>query len=189
MTRALLILVLLALIVVIGLSLVGGESSEARRESVAPTDQPGYFLTGATITETAADGSPRMRIQAARIEQIPADNSVELATLQLTYSTPGDHDWLVTADHGFVPEAAKIVRLAGNVRIRGALAGTSPEAVIETSTLEFDTESSTARTDDDVRIVMDTRMLTAQGLEADLKQRHLRLESRVHGQFNAPNSR
>jgi len=189
MMRALLLLVALALIVVIGLSFVGGESSGTRREAVAAVDQPGYVLTWAKITDTADDGSPRMRIQAVRIEQIPADNSVELSTLNLTYRSVEDRDWVVTADHGVVPEASKIVRLDGNVRIRGTVADGAPAAVIETPTLEFDTEQSTARTDDDVRLVMGLQTLTAHGLNADLKQRHLRLESRVHGQFNPPFNR
>jgi LPS export ABC transporter protein LptC len=189
MMRALLALVALALIVVIGLSFVGGDSSGTRREAVAATDQPGYVLTGATITDTADDGVPRMRIEAVRIEQIPADNSVELSTLNLIYRPAEERDWLVTADHGVVPQASKIVRLDGNVRIRGVVAEGTPEAVIETPSLEFDTERSTARTDEDVRVVMGTRTLTAHGLYADLKQRHLRLESRVHGQFNPPLNR
>jgi len=184
MTRALLILVLFAFIVVIGLSFVGGDSYETRRETATPAEQPGYFLTGATITDTAQDGSPRVRIRAARIEQNPADNSVELTTLNLTYNTDGERDWVVTADHGVVPEATKIVHLDGNVRIHGSVADAGPEAVIETPTLDFDSEHSTARTDDDVRVVMGTRTLTARGLNADLKQHRVRLESRVHGQFN-----
>jgi LPS export ABC transporter protein LptC len=183
MTRALLILVMFALIVVIGLSFVGGGSYEARPETVAPTEQPGYFLTGANITDTAEDGSPRVRIRAARIEQVPAADSVELTTLSLTYTATGERDWIVTADHGLVPEATKTVHLDGNVRIHGIVADTGPEAVIETGTLDFDTESSIARTNDDVRVVMGTRALTARGLNADLKQHRVRLESRVHGQF------
>ena len=187
--RALLILVLLACIVVIGLSFVGGESSETRREALAPADQPGYVLTGATIADTGDDGSPRMRIQAERIEQIPADNSVELSTLNLTYSTAASHDWFVTADRGVVPEASKIMRLSGNVRVRGLLTERLPEAVIEAATLEFDADRSLARTDDDVRVAVGTHTLSARGLTADLKHGHLRLESSVHAQFNPPFTR
>jgi LPS export ABC transporter protein LptC len=189
MTRALLILVLLALIVVVGLSFVGGDSSENRRETIAPANQPGYFLMGATITDTAEDGSLRMRIEAARIEQIPTDNSVELSTLHLTYIGSEDHGWLVTADHGVVPAESKIVHLSGNVRVRGLVADGLPEAVIETPTLDFDTSRSTARTDDFVTVVIGSQSLSAHGLDADLKQRHLQLESRVHGQFNPPFNR
>ncbi len=187
--RSLLILVVLALIVVIGLSFVGGDSSETRRKANTPVDQPGYFLTNATITDTAADGSPRVSIHAEHIEQVPADNSIQLETLHLTYNSEANGPWLVTADHGVVPGASKVVRLSGNVRIQGLIAQSMPEAVIETPTLEFDTDNSTAHTDDDVRVVVGTRTLTARGLDADLKQRHLRLESRVHGQFNPPFNR
>ncbi len=186
MTRASLTLVALAVIVVIGLSFVGGDSSETRREAATPVDQPGYFLTNATITDTDDDGSPRVRIHAERIAEIPADNSIELETLHLTYNGAENGPWLVTADHGVVPAASKIVRLTGNVRISGLIARSMPEAVIETPTLQFDIDNSTAHTDDDVRVMVGTRTLTARGLDADLKQRQLRLESRVHGQFNPP---
>ena len=189
MTRALLILVLLALIVVIGLSFVGGEPADVRRETVAASDQPGYFLTGAIITETSKDGTARVRIRAERIEQIPRDNSVELSSLNLTYTGAEERRWVVTADRGRVPEASKIVHLEGNVRIQGLMAGPGPDAVIDTSTLDFDTDNSIAQTDDDVRIAMGSRALTARGLNADLKQGLVRLKSRVHGQFNPPFSR
>jgi LPS export ABC transporter protein LptC len=185
-TRALVILIVIALVIVVGLSFVGGESADARRESVAPTNQPGYYLTGATITDTGDDGAARTRIRAERIEQRPADNSVVLSALQLTYSGADVRDWIVTAEHGVVPESSKVVRLAGNVQVRGAVGDGGLEAVIETPTLEFDTEQSIASTSDDVRIVMGTRALTAHGLDADLKQHRVRLESRVHGQFNPP---
>ena len=189
MTRALLILVLLALVVVIGLAFVGGEPSDMRRDTGNPADQPGYFLTGATIIDTDKDGAPRFRIRAERIEQKPSDNSVELSNLNFTYSSAEDRDWVVTSDHGLVPDTSKVVHLDGNVRVRGTMAGTGSEAVIETATLDFDTEKSVAETDDDVRVVMGNRALTARGLFADLKQRRFRLESRVHGQFNPPFNR
>jgi len=185
-TRALLILVLLALIVVIGLSFVGGEPADARREVVAPADQPGYFLTGATITDTSKDGSARVRIRAERIEQKPRDNSVELTSLNLVYRGADERAWVVTADRGRVPEAARVVHLEGNVRIHGALSDPGPEALIDTDSLDFDTETSIARTDDDVRVAMGMNALTAHGLTADLKQGRVRLESRVHGKFNPP---
>jgi LPS export ABC transporter protein LptC len=189
MMRALLVLTLLALIVVIGLSFVGGDSGEARRGAAAPPDQPGYFLTGATITDIGADGVARVHIDAARIEQIPGDNGFRLIDLKLTYAVAPDQDWLVTADRGLVPAVSETVQLIGNVRMHGMLASAQPEAVIETQSLSVDTQASTARTDDDVTIQFGTRSLAARGLEADLKQRHVRLESRVHGLFPPPFSR
>jgi len=130
-----------------------------------------------------------VRIRAERIEQRPADNSVVLSTLHLTYSGAQVHDWVVTAEHGVVPEDSKVIRLSGNVQIRGAVGEGGPEAIIETPTLDFDTEQSIANTNDEVRVVMGTRALTARGLNADLKQHRVQLESRVHGQFNPPFSR
>ena len=187
MTRALLILVLLALIIVIGLSFVGGEPADARREVVAPADQPGYFLTGAIITDTSKDGSARVRIRAERIEQKPRDNSVELTSLNLVYRNADERAGVVTADRGRVPEASKTVHLQGNVRIHGVLSDTpGPEALIDTDSLDFDTDTSIARTEDDVRVAMGMNALTAHGLTADLKQGRVRLESRVHGKFNPP---
>ncbi|MGH8315264.1 MAG: LPS export ABC transporter periplasmic protein LptC, partial [Steroidobacterales bacterium] len=61
-----------------------------------------------------------------------------------------------------------------------------PEALIDTDSLDFDTETSIARTDDEVRVAIGMNALTARGLTADLKQGRVRLESRVHGKFNPP---
>ena len=73
--------------------------------------------------------------------------------------------------------------MSGNVRLQGESSGHSPAAVVHTDTLTYDVSSSIASTKSDVRIDFGAHTLTAHGLVANLKERTMRLESKVNGRF------
>ena len=56
--------------------------------------------------------------------------------------------------------------------------------MVRTDTLSYDVPGSIASTKDDVRIDFAEHTLTARGLVANLKERTLRLESKVSGRFH-----
>jgi LPS export ABC transporter protein LptC len=63
------------------------------------------------------------------------------------------------------------------------LPGSESLAEISTEHLAFDTNAQIVATRDPVTIRMSGRELDAQGLVASLKERHVQLESAVHGSF------
>ena len=57
-------------------------------------------------------------------------------------------------------------------------------AVVRTDTLTYDVADAVASTKSDVRIDFAQHTLTAHGFSANLKERTMRLESKVNGRFH-----
>ena len=74
--------------------------------------------------------------------------------------------------------------MTGNVRLQGDPAGGEGTAVVHTDTLSYNVASSVASTKSDVRIDFEQHSLTAHGMTANLKERTMRLESKVNGRFH-----
>jgi len=68
------------------------------------------------------------------------------------------------------------------VRLQGLDQGQGP-AVIQSDTMSYDVPEGVASTESDVRISFGNHALNARGLVANLKERTVRLESRVNGHF------
>ena len=77
----------------------------------------------------------------------------------------------------------KVVDVEGNVRLQGESTGKTPGAVVRTDSLSYDVTDSIATTKSDVRIEFGAHTLSAHGLVANLKERTMRLESKVNGRF------
>jgi LPS export ABC transporter protein LptC len=76
-----------------------------------------------------------------------------------------------------------MLKLTGNVRLRGQPAGWKSPLRFETQALDFDIERQFAQTKLPVNFYSGSRRLSSRGLSADLKRGTLRLESSVHGRF------
>jgi len=75
------------------------------------------------------------------------------------------------------------VLLDGDVHVAGILPGTAEAAEITSEHLAVDTNAQVVTTQAPVRIAMSGRELQARGMVATLKERHVHLESAVHGAF------
>jgi LPS export ABC transporter protein LptC len=148
-----------------------------------PADLPGYYLKHAVLTDYDAGGAPSIRIEAERIDQIAHGNEVELYNVRLNYDAPGGQAWILIGDTAHVQPGGKVIDVAGNVRLQGENPGTPGTAVIRTDLLSYNVPEGIASTKNDVRIDYGGHILTARGLSANLKERTMRLESRVNGRF------
>lgn len=152
--------------------------------------QPGYFMTDATVTQTGPDGLPLYRMTAQRIQQNPADQSIDLENPRFAYSAEEQNEWTLTADTGHVPSIdARTIDLRGNVRIVGRTLpaatddASTPTALVRTPSLKIDAVTGTANTADRVDFFWGNRQISATGLTADLKAERLKLHSSVHGRL------
>jgi lipopolysaccharide export system protein LptC len=146
-------------------------------------DLPGYYLKNAVLTDYDASGAPSIRIEAERIDQIDHGNEVALYNVRVNYDAPGGQTWVLVGDTAHVQPGGKIIDVAGNVRLQGENPGTAGAAVIHTDLLSYNVPETTASTKSDVRIDYGSHILTARGLSANLKERTIRLESKVNGRF------
>jgi LPS export ABC transporter protein LptC len=165
--------------------LLSSPARHPRREADAlRADLPGYYLKSAVLTDFDAAGNPGVRIEAERIDQVDHSSEVALHVVRVAYQAPAGQVWNLMGDEARVETGSKIIDLFGNVRLVGDPDGHSGNAVIRTDTLRYDMASSVASTKSDVRVDFGPNTLTARGMVADLKERTLRLESKVNGRFH-----
>ena len=144
---------------------------------------PGYYLKNAVLTDYDLAGNPGIRIEAERIDQIAHGNEVALYNVRVLYQASNGEAWVMVGDVAHVQPDGKVVDVTGNVRLQGEGTGREGSAVVRTDTLSYDVPDAVASTKGDVRIEFGGHVLTARGLVANLKERTLRLESKVNGRF------
>jgi len=163
-------------------------SSPARRPqtqtSAKESDLPGYYLKNAVLTDYDLAGDPNVRIEAERIDQIAHGNEVALYNVRVVYQVPNGQSWVMVGDVAHVQPGGKVVDVSGNVRLQGEATGREAAAVVHTDTLSYDVPDAVVSTKSDVRIDFAEHTLTAHGLNANLKERTMRLESKVNGRFH-----
>jgi LPS export ABC transporter protein LptC len=146
--------------------------------------QSGYYLQHAIVTETDASGAAHLKLRADQIVQDPRDNSIDLQQVTLNYQSDADSHWLLTAHQGHVPAGSRVLHFSGAVLIKPQNpADNAPE--LHTEMLSVDTANNIATASSRVNLTMNQQRLTAIGLKYDLKRQTLKLESQVHGQFQA----
>jgi len=177
------LLALFALIVGLVLLTAPQRESSAPAASGAPLHDPGYSALQARLVQTGADGLPVYTLDAAKIQQQPDRGLVDLQQVRLGFRDPSGDEWTARAAHGAVTQDSRVVQLDGNVHVAGVLPGTAETAQIDSQHLTFDTTAQIVSTQDPVTIRMSGRRLDAHGLVANLKERHVQLESTVHGSF------
>ncbi len=147
------------------------------------TTLPGYYLKSAILTDYDANGAPSIRIHADRIDQVDHGPEVALTNVRVDYQSPNGQSWVMLGDTGHLETGGKIVDVAGNVKLTETSTDHAGTAVLHTDTLRYDVNAGIATTDSDVRIDFGPHALTGRGLIANLKERTMRLESKVNGRF------
>jgi LPS export ABC transporter protein LptC len=163
------------------------QSSQGRRPQTQAdakqADLPGYYLKNAVLTDYDPAGDPSIRIEAERIDQIAHGTEVALYNVRVAYQTPNGQSWVMVGDVAHVQPGGKVVDVTGNVRLQDEATGPAGAAVLHTDTLSYNVADAVASTKSDVRLDFGGHTLTARGLVANLKERTIRLESKVNGRF------
>jgi lipopolysaccharide export system protein LptC len=144
---------------------------------------PGYYLKNAVLTDFDASGAVSIRIHADRIDQVDHGPEIALYNVRLDYQSPNGQAWILLGDVGHVESGGKSVDVTGNVRLEEQSTQHAGPAVMHTDALHYDITNSIATTQSDVRIDFGVHTVTARGLIANLKERTMRLESKVNGRF------
>jgi LPS export ABC transporter protein LptC len=162
------------------------QSTRGRRphtQFAKQSDLPGYYLKNAVLTDYDLAGNPSIRIEAERIDQIAHGNEVALYNVRVAYQTPSGQTWVMVGDVAHVQPGGQVVDVTGNVRLQDEPTGREGAAVLHTDTLRYNVTDAVASTKSDVRLDFGGHTLTARGLVANLKDRTIRLESKVNGRF------
>jgi len=154
------------------------------RRTVGPRHDPGYAARKARLIQTGPDGQPLYTLDAAQIQQQPDRDTVDLQQVQLGFRDTSGNPWTARADRGQLTQGSGVVQLEGGVRVVGSLpdSGEPAEIYSEAPGVRHPRHRFVT-THDPVTLLMSGRQLHAQGLVASLKERHVQLESAVHGSF------
>lgn len=181
--RVFTILALMAL--AIGTWMLSNQSRIQRSAGPTPRNSlPGYFLKDAVMTDYSLAGDPAVRIAAGRIEQIDHTNDVALLGVRMDYQGDDGQQWVLVGDRAHVRDGGQVVDLDGNVQLQGLDGHRPGPAVVTTDHASYDVSAAEIRTRSEVHMTFGQHTLSAQGLVARLKERTIRLESRVYGRFN-----
>jgi len=177
----------LALIVLLAAAItswiLSRQSSETGiRQSPQDAAKPGYYLKGARILGTGADGKLLYEIQAASAQQV-GDNQIEFEDVFVKYSPESEVPWSVVADRATLLRDTEQVRLEGHVRALSSEGFSGNDTEIRTEVLIVNPVAYTAETDERVQIRIGPRSLTATGMVASLNDNRLKLKSNVSGKF------
>jgi LPS export ABC transporter protein LptC len=166
----------------------GGGGSAAGDDPAAGATDPGYSATDARIVETGPDGNPRYALRAAKVRQDPRSLEISLEQLSMEVRDAGTAPWTLSAAGGLMPEDTSRIDLLGDVRVAGLL-GTDAQGAggepleIRSEALRYEFAPARLTSDADVTLRLTGKWLEARGIEVNLKQRQVRLESKVHGRF------
>lgn len=150
----------------------------------ADVRDPGYSATNAEIIQTGADGAPRYRLQAARIEQNPVSLEIRIEDLRIETRGTESTIWHVAAPRGVLSRDSRRIDLAGGVGLEGGAAETLEPLRLRTDTLQYDLDAARVRTNGEVRLTMQGHELAAKGLDANLRTRQVQLRIDVQGRFS-----
>jgi LPS export ABC transporter protein LptC len=178
------LLLLLGLLALLAVALKLSRDNSALSGYVAgPSEQTGYYLRDATVTEYGLDGKVRIQVAVAAATEDPARKLVDLEAVTVDYFPAADQRWHLTSRSGQMEEGSQIVELQGDVTMTGARSTLRDPAIVRTERLTLDTSAQLARTDEPVTLGFGPYALAARGLRADLKAETLQLESEVNGRF------
>jgi len=178
---------LFTILAVIALAISTWQLSNSGRAPTLTEDKraetPGYYLKNAVLTDFDERGEPSLKIGAARIDQVGHGTEVALIDVRVDYDAPNGEIWVMFGDTAHVQPGGKIVDISGNVRLQGTDPKHPGVAIMRTDTLRYDVTDEVASTKSDVRVDFGKHSLTARGMVANLRDRIVRLESRVNGHF------
>ena len=149
---------------------------------------PDYMVDDLAHTRLNPQGVVESTLVAAKMLHYPDDDTTELVAPRVVQTKPGEPRMTVTADRGALSQNGEEVFLYGNVLVvREGEPGRS-ETRMRTSFLHVVRGHSVIRTDRDVVVTEENRVLSGRGMEYHNDSKELFLRERVRVQF-APKNR
>ena len=165
---------LLLFIILAGGALVTWVLARVTQETAAPiTDSgpapQGYYLIDAVMNSTNEEGRLTYRILAQRVEQEGEGENFVLDRMSVEYTPDTDVQWDVSAERGLADADLDTLHLEKDVQLAYRPRGDQDETVFQMNGLELHADEFRATTNQQVTGRMGQNMLTASGLDLDLK--------------------
>jgi lipopolysaccharide export system protein LptC len=142
-----------------------------------------YFAEKMLLTRYGADGGVESTLAASKMLHYPDDDSTELIAPRMVQSKPNQPRVTVTAARGSLTRDGEEVFLFDEVLLVRDAAKGSPATTMRTSFLHVVRAKSLVRTDREVVISEEGRVLSGRGMEYNNDTREFHLRDRVRGEF------
>jgi len=144
---------------------------------------PDYVVDNLTHTRFNLQGRVESTLVAAKMIHYPDDDSTDLVAPHLVQTKPDEPRVTVSADRGALSQDGEEVFLYDNVLLVRDAGPDSGESRMRTSFMHVVQGHSIIRTDRDVVITEDNRVLKGRGMEYHTDTKELFLRERVRGRY------
>ena len=166
------------------------ERTVREEEGVHPSlrrHDPDYVVENLNHTRFDAMGAVESTLAAAKMIHYPDDDSTDLVAPRVVQTKPNEPRVTLTADRGALSQDGEEVFLYGNVLVVREAEADRSETRMRTSFMHVVRAHSVIRTDRDVVITEEDRVLSGRGMEYHNDSRQLFLRERVRGRFAPKN--
>ncbi|MEW6687761.1 MAG: LPS export ABC transporter periplasmic protein LptC [Pseudomonadota bacterium] len=166
------------------------ERTVREEEGVHPSlrrHDPDYIVDKLVYTRFSAQGAVESTLSAAKMIHYPDDDSTELVAPRMVQTKPNEPRVIVTADRGTLSQDGEEVFLYDNVLLVREGGPDRPETRMRSSFMHVVQARSLMRTDREVTITEEDRVLSGRGMEYHNDSRQLYLRERVRGRFESKN--
>ena len=144
---------------------------------------PDYIVDKMNHTRFSAQGMVESTLLAVKMLHYPDDDSTDLVAPHLVQTKPNEPRVTLTADRGALSQDGEEVFLYGNVLVVRDGSAEHSETRMRTSFLHLARGQSVIRTDREVVVTEEDRVLSGRGMEYHNDSMQLFLRERVRGQF------
>ena len=176
---------LLLMLALAGLSL-WLERTVREEESLHPSlrrHDPDYIIENLVHTRFNALGAVESTLEAAKMVHYPDDDTTELVAPRIVQTKPNEPRVTLTADRGTLSQDGEEVFLYDNVLLVREGGPDRSETRMRTSFMHVVQARSLMRTDRDVLISEEDRVLSGRGMEYHNNSKELFLSERVRGRY------
>ncbi|MBK6673496.1 MAG: LPS export ABC transporter periplasmic protein LptC [Proteobacteria bacterium] len=177
-------------LVVAAAYVAGTSQTGADRAKPNEADAATYAYEAHDVVLRQMDGSGALQyeIEAASVTQLPKDGAIEAHDLTLHYDPPGrDADplrrWTLTATGAQLPERSDIVKLAGDVQVRGRVPQSPAPIRFQAEQLDYNLRTQELSSDAAFELHWGGSQFSGRGLQANIKQGTVSVESGTNGKI------
>jgi len=162
------------------------ERTVREEEGVHPSlrrHDPDYVVDNLTHTRFNVQGVVESTLTAAKMLHYPDDDSTDLLAPHVVQTKPNEPRVTLTADRGALSQDGEEVFLYDNVLIVREGGPDRSETRMRTSFMHVVQAQSVFRTDRDIVITEDDRVISGRGMEYHNDSKEMFLRERVRGRF------
>lgn len=157
-----------------------------RREN-APV-RSDYRLERFEMQAYGEDGTIAFGLSSPQLERNPDGKTLDITAPAFVFPAEGGRSWQAGADSAWVSDRAREIQLRGGVRIIGPLSKRGLRTEFSAERLSVFPKDNRIASPGRVTVTHGASILAGTGLEADMKQRRVKLLSEVTARY-APESR